>query len=74
MWSDRWKIQTDSTAQARTTSDLEAIRKERDATVVQPGAAPAAAPAPAAPALEEAQMADIIKQSIFKTFRKLDYK
>ena len=70
LWSDRWKIQTDSTAQARTTPDLEAIRKERDATVVQPGGAAA----PAAPALEEAQMADIIKQSIIKTFRKLDYK
>jgi|10_taG_2_1085330.scaffolds.fasta_scaffold11089_2 uncharacterized DUF497 family protein len=74
LWADRWKIQTDSTAQARTTPDLEAIRKERDASIIQPGAAPAAAPAPAAPALEESQMADIIKQSIIKTFRKLDYK
>ena len=74
LWADRWKIQTDSTAQARTTPDLEAIRKERDASIIQPGAAPATTPAPAAPALEESQMADIIKQSIIKTFRKLDYK
>jgi len=68
LWVDRWKIQTGATAQERTTPAYEKIVQQRDATVSPPAAA--AAPPP----LEEAQIADIIKQSVIKTFRKLDYK
>ena len=69
---DGWKIEWLGPRGERTTPQLQTIRKERDVSLQGVAAGPtAAAPIPAA--LQEVQIVDVIKQSVIKTFRELDY-